>query len=588
MVSICRLFILCGVATLMAACPSTDDGDDNSLCGNGILNPGEQCDDGNQLDHDGCSAACVVEGFCGNAVVEPGEECDDGNYTEGDGCSPECTTEVGCGNGRLEVGEQCDDDNLYNTDGCDALCQDEVPGALCGNGIHELGEGCDDGNTDNGDGCNVDCKREDGCGDGTVQPPELCDDGNTINGDGCSDACRVEFVCGNDYCEAENYETCYLCPADCCPDCGNEVLDEGEECDDGNNDNGDGCDKGCGDEDGTAVCGNGIWEAGEECEDGNTIIHDGCSDTCTVEFTCGDQLCETNVGENCQRCQVDCCPNCGNGVYEPNNGEECDLLDLGGQSCSMFGCQGGTLICTQWCTLDFAGCGGSQPTCGNDIAECFESCDASDLRGESCNSLGYDGGALSCDSGCNFETGSCGALLWYFFDDLEDPATTALWTLGGDWQSGTPSLSGAPTSAHSGTTVFGTVIGNNYSGSDTYMNDLAETPPINLAAAIAPMLRFYMWVNTEAFYDCGALFIDSGAGFQHTTASVPYNGLQGSPTVGCWEGTSTLAWQEVTKDLTAYVGQTIRIGFGFHSDSIFEYPGWYIDDVIVAEPGALP
>ncbi|MDD5074584.1 MAG: myxococcus cysteine-rich repeat containing protein, partial [Candidatus Peribacteraceae bacterium] len=31
------------------------------VCGNGILETGEQCDDGNPLPGDGCSAACFVE-----------------------------------------------------------------------------------------------------------------------------------------------------------------------------------------------------------------------------------------------------------------------------------------------------------------------------------------------------------------------------------------------------------------------------------------------------------------------------------------------------------------------------------------------
>ena len=91
-------------ALLLAGCPSTGGGNAGTLCGNGVLNPGEACDDGNRIDHDGCSSECGVEGFCGNSAVEPGEECDDGNYTDGDGCTSECLTEEGCGNGRLEVG----------------------------------------------------------------------------------------------------------------------------------------------------------------------------------------------------------------------------------------------------------------------------------------------------------------------------------------------------------------------------------------------------------------------------------------------------------------------------------------------------
>jgi|SRR5581483_5363580 len=65
------------------------------VCDNGLLEPGEQCDDGNVLSGDGCSAACTLEAGCGNGVVEPGEECDDHNTVAGDGCSATCQYE-GC------------------------------------------------------------------------------------------------------------------------------------------------------------------------------------------------------------------------------------------------------------------------------------------------------------------------------------------------------------------------------------------------------------------------------------------------------------------------------------------------------------
>src|SRR5262249_42603881 len=45
---------------------------------------------------------------CGNGVQEVGEECDDGNAAACDGCSPSCRLER-CGNGIIDCGEQCDD-----------------------------------------------------------------------------------------------------------------------------------------------------------------------------------------------------------------------------------------------------------------------------------------------------------------------------------------------------------------------------------------------------------------------------------------------------------------------------------------------
>lgn len=66
---------------------------------------------------------------CGNGYQETGEQCDDGNLTNGDGCSSSCTIESSggvCGDGTVDSGEQCDDGNSVNGDGCSATCLDEV------------------------------------------------------------------------------------------------------------------------------------------------------------------------------------------------------------------------------------------------------------------------------------------------------------------------------------------------------------------------------------------------------------------------------------------------------------------------------
>lgn len=69
-----------------------------AYCGNGIVDPGEVCDDGNILDGDGCSGSCRSDESCGNGIVDVsvGEACDDGNTTSGDGCRASCTL-PGCG-----------------------------------------------------------------------------------------------------------------------------------------------------------------------------------------------------------------------------------------------------------------------------------------------------------------------------------------------------------------------------------------------------------------------------------------------------------------------------------------------------------
>jgi cysteine-rich repeat protein len=64
-------------------------------CGDSIVGPGEQCDDGNNTDGDGCSANCILE-YCSDGILQVGlfEQCDDGNNTDGDGCSHDCLLET--------------------------------------------------------------------------------------------------------------------------------------------------------------------------------------------------------------------------------------------------------------------------------------------------------------------------------------------------------------------------------------------------------------------------------------------------------------------------------------------------------------
>jgi len=89
-------------------------------CGNNANDPGEVCDDGNNVSGDGCAQGCMTVEvpyqcplvgpcviYCGNALFEGNdtrigkydgvsiEQCDDGNNVSGDGCSNNCTIEAG-------------------------------------------------------------------------------------------------------------------------------------------------------------------------------------------------------------------------------------------------------------------------------------------------------------------------------------------------------------------------------------------------------------------------------------------------------------------------------------------------------------
>jgi cysteine-rich repeat protein len=84
-----------------------------------VHNPtaGEECDDGNMDESDGCTSSCL-NSSCGDGIIDPSEDCDDGDTDSGDGCSATCQEETGwtC------VGEASVCTYLANNgDGCTAL-----------------------------------------------------------------------------------------------------------------------------------------------------------------------------------------------------------------------------------------------------------------------------------------------------------------------------------------------------------------------------------------------------------------------------------------------------------------------------------
>jgi hypothetical protein len=145
------------------------------------------CPDG-WWELDGLSPWCEYECTITNGGVEDCEGLDnncDGVIDEG------CPV---CGNGVVEAGETCDDGNQDNTDACPDGIFGSCDGAICGDGFVQAGvEQCDDGNQDNTDTCTDDtanggqCESAN-CGDGFVEAGvEGCDDGNHDNSDACPD-----------------------------------------------------------------------------------------------------------------------------------------------------------------------------------------------------------------------------------------------------------------------------------------------------------------------------------------------------------------------------------------------------------------
>ncbi|AKT39087.1 DUF4215 domain-containing protein [Chondromyces crocatus] len=350
-----------------------------SICGDGIVGPGEACDDGPQNgQYNHCRADCGGPGpRCGDGITNGPEQCDDGNASNTDGCLNTCTL-AACGDGFVQAGvEQCDDGNQSNSDACLNTCVN----ASCGDGFVQAGfEQCDDGNQSNSDACLNTCVNA-SCGDGFVQAGfEQCDDGNQSNNDACLNTC-VNAACGDGFvrtgveqCDDGNQSNNDACLNTCVnAACGDGFVRTGvEQCDDGNQSNNDACLNTCT----SATCGDGFVRTGvEQCDDGNQSNNDACLNTCT-SATCGDGFVQTGV-EACDDgnpiddddCRNNCAlPGCGDGVVQA--GEACD----DGNQSNNDGCLNTCMLAT--CGDGFVRDGVEACDDGNqdDTDECVEGC----------------------------------------------------------------------------------------------------------------------------------------------------------------------------------------------------------------------
>ena len=124
------------------------------VCGNGGVEPGEDCDDGGTIDGDCCSSSCAFE--------SAGSVCDDGDAcTQNDTCD---------GSGRCTGPPlDCNDGNLCTDDACDpATGCTSIPNT----------DSCDDGDA---------CTTPDTCAGGACAggPPLDCDDNDPCTAESC-------------------------------------------------------------------------------------------------------------------------------------------------------------------------------------------------------------------------------------------------------------------------------------------------------------------------------------------------------------------------------------------------------------------
>ena len=373
------------------------------LCGDGIINRdnGETCDDNNTITEECaygeanctvCAADCTeqpgVTHLCGDGVIDRqnGETCDDNNAITEDCdygqpnctiCAADCTERAGtaqfCGDGRVNGPEQCDDNNT-ETEECDygqfactvcaADCTEQAGVTRrCGDGVvdRQNGETCDDQNQNSNDGCTNECQLP-ACDDQIRNGQE-----SDVDCGGECDGCRLDFLCNkNEDCQSNRCgPPCgdiRQCPTVCLPApvCGNNIIEDGEDCDDGNAITEDCpygeqscrvCGARCQTVDGrTSFCGDGrVDDAnGEACDDNNQDNQDECTNTCERP-ACDDQIrngqeSDVDCGGPCEPCREgdlcngpnDCDTNrCGIDAVQPGEvigpaGAECDAGQIQG------------------------------------------------------------------------------------------------------------------------------------------------------------------------------------------------------------------------------------------------------------------
>jgi cysteine-rich repeat protein len=204
-----------------------DSGAPAGLCGNGVLDDGEGCDDGNAASGDGCSAVCKVEGAAAAgacpgtvlALTAQGASKRVGKIagdTTSSGSSFDSAT-CGGGNGKDAVYSITSDLPGRARVRLDAkfdayvalrtVCADPKTEATCkavpvGGGQTEVSFPVAanttayvvvDGVAGKSGAFTLDVEIDaTSCGDGLAQYPEQCDDTNTTAGDGCSASCQLE------------------------------------------------------------------------------------------------------------------------------------------------------------------------------------------------------------------------------------------------------------------------------------------------------------------------------------------------------------------------------------------------------------
>jgi hypothetical protein len=227
-------------------------------CGDGVPQAGEECDDGNEVDDDGCTTDCAY------SCHEPAD-CDDGNGCTTNACSPADVGRVCVFEPR--TGGTCDDDNECTT----------------------------------GETCNADGE----CGGGS----NVCACSDTVTCPDDGDLCNGTLVCEDHLCVVAAGSV-VVCPADVAGDCVHPAcVPATGECVEERDSDGAACSDGryCTP---TDACVDGVCVgSGERCDSECTTCDEGAAACAVVSGWCliGDGCVENgtvNPANACQYCNA--------------------------------------------------------------------------------------------------------------------------------------------------------------------------------------------------------------------------------------------------------------------------------------------
>lgn len=190
------------------------------ICGDLTINPGEECDDGNNDPGDGCDATCFIESgeiepndtpeqaspfakLPYYAKLDPPDDVDFVSFSVNGADASVLVRTMDLGDGACPKGEIDTFVDVIAADGTTVIASDDdggegncsrvaMPTLTVGDYFVRVKAGVKSQLPTFIYRLRID-KVENVCGDGFITIGETCDDGNSNSGDGCSSACQIEI-----------------------------------------------------------------------------------------------------------------------------------------------------------------------------------------------------------------------------------------------------------------------------------------------------------------------------------------------------------------------------------------------------------